>query len=428
MSSHRWGGNKSLKKRLHKPPKQTELQPEPTFDEMVPANGATPEQVRAKMYDKAVEGAWSPDSPGTLADAALPSEDEGGAPQAHAPDEALPAPETLLDAPEVEARPTLPEAAPAERPFVQLRIKEGAAPAEMEKVKGKIITDDHYNVLLTGPTIVRKPSGALLCIYLPGVLTEVMDSVYPVLTKVRMITDNRGLAAGAARVKAGQTRTRTKQVMSGVMGSMDPVGSMQFCRLTAYTAKNLEQWDALKPLWQAMSEQFAEHVPDRFKTQAEFASRTQPDWIIEGTPYTTITINNSYATGVHTDSGDLDEGFSNLAVCRRGNYSGGRLVFPQFHVAADLQHGDMILMDAHEWHGNTAIQCECGAPLDNGPCKVCHAERISVVAYFRTKMTTCGTYMEETEKKAAYGARRIDGPKTVEDENAEDLQAVTTTA
>lgn len=377
------------------------------------------------------------------------AESEGVAPQPHAPDEVLAEPwseETPgvplptengagdaahLTAPASDAEEdvgdTLESLLPAVRPQVRLRLQTQMAAPELEKLKGKVLREQHYNVLLSGPTVVRKPSGSLLCIYLPGVLEQEMQDLYPLLSTIRLLSDNRGLASGSVRVKAGTSRTRTKPVMSGVMGSMDPVGPMQYCRLTAFTAKNVEKWDKLLPLWQAIATQFETHVPDRFKTQVEYARRTPPEWVIKGTPFTTITINNSYSTGVHTDSGDLDAGFSTLAVARRGPYTGGVLTFPQFQVGADMQDGDLILMDAHEWHGNTLMHCACDGgtrELSSGPCKDCGAERISVVAYYRTKMEGCGDFDSEQAKKAAYGARRLDA----RDENAADLAAVSTKA
>jgi hypothetical protein len=82
-------------------------------------------------------------------------------------------------------------------------------------------------------------------------------------------------------------------------------------------------------------------------------------------------------------------------VClRRGTYTGGVLVFPRLRVAVDLQDRDLILMDAHEWHGNTAI---AGLP---------DAERISVVSYYRSAMATCGTPDQEHEKALANVLKR----------------------
>lgn len=119
-------------------------------------------------------------------------------------------------------------------------------------------------------------------------------------------------------------------------------------------------------------------------------------WVAQrnGTVYLT---GNTYPTGVHLDAGDLEAGFSTLACIRKGSYTGGQLVFPKYRVALDMHHGDLALIDAHEYHGNTVIVCVCGERR-NGLCDTCGAERISVVAYFRENMTRCGTYLEELAK------------------------------
>jgi hypothetical protein len=116
----------------------------------------------------------------------------------------------------------------------------------------------------------------------------------------------------------------------------------------------------------------------------------------------TFVTGNTYPTGVHTDKGDLDAGFSTIACLRRGEYTGGRLVFPEYRVAVDMHHGDLLLMDAHQYHGNTALVCACGTEPNNY-CRECGAERISVVSYFRSKVTECGSPDEELRK--ATGSR-----------------------
>jgi hypothetical protein len=154
----------------------------------------------------------------------------------------------------------------------------------------------------------------------------------------------------------------------------------------------------------------------------EFVRRTDADWMIPGTPFTTVTINNTWPTAVHTDKGDLDAGFSNLTVLRRGSYTGGVFVFPRYRIGFDLHDGDLILMNAHEWHGNTQIVCAtCGEKL-NGyhECErtvapltdaeetriINRVERISVVAYYRTRMVECGTIEDEAEKARVLSEQR----------------------
>jgi len=188
-------------------------------------------------------------------------------------------------------------------------------------------------------------------------------------------------------------------VFSGIMGAMDAGPGRGYCRLTNYTREHVEQWRHMLPFLQKIAVEFRNSVPDRFANQHAHAQDTERSWLVPGTPFTTITINNSYSTGVHTDKGDLDAGFSCLAVGRSGDYTGGWLCFPEYRVGVDMQHGDLLLMDAHQYHGNTQMVCACGEILSRKPCNLCGAERVSVVAYYRTKMTSCGTIEQENHKR-----------------------------
>jgi hypothetical protein len=191
------------------------------------------------------------------------------------------------------------------------------------------------------------------------------------------------------------TRTRTALVSSAIIGAVDPQGQTRYCPLTAWTGAETERFRELWPLFQAIADHFKRHVPDRYAAQMERTRDTRPEWVIAGTPFTTVTVNNTYPTGVHKDAGDLHEGFSTIGCLRRGAYTGGRLCFPEYRVAVDLQDGDLILMDAHEWHGNTAITKESD-----------DAERISVVCYYRTNMQHCGSADEEYQRALQVADRR----------------------
>ncbi len=147
-------------------------------------------------------------------------------------------------------------------------------------------------------------------------------------------------------------------------------------------------------------------VPERFAAQAREAAKTSPDWVIPGTPFSTITVNNSYPTGIHRDQGDLDAGFSTIAVFREGDFRGAKLVFPQYRVAVDLQDRDLILMDAHAWHGNTPLDPDPERDMNGHLVGDPGFERISVVSYFRTKIAACGSPEEEADKALAYAEKR----------------------
>lgn len=144
-------------------------------------------------------------------------------------------------------------------------------------------------------------------------------------------------------------------------------------------------------------------APERFANQMRMVERTQPEWVIAGTPFTTVTVNNTYPTGVHTDAGDLPEGFGNLAVLRYGEYRGGLFTFPRYRVGIDMQHRDVLICDVHEWHGNTAMEL-----LSED------AERISVVCYYRRDAHKCGTAADEAQRALLYQHRHEEGAQAAQ--------------
>jgi hypothetical protein len=297
---------------------------------------------------------------------------------------------------------------------IDLRLRARVPESELKSKVGKILGDEDYNLLLTGPARVRMPDNRPLCVYVPGALAGELDApgIYDILHSLQVRqTNNRGSASGSPGFitrhgaawkddpdrKGSHPQPYYRRVASTIVGAIDPMRQQKACRLTAWTGQNLPQWRALAPLLQRVAEVQADYVPERAAAQQAAADASHPAWIVPGTPFTTITVNNTYPTGVHTDKGDLDEGFSTISVLRRGEYTGGRLVFPEYRVAVDLRHGDLLLMDAHQYHGNTALVCACGTEPNNF-CRVCGAERISVVSYFRTKITQCGAPEEELHK------------------------------
>jgi len=301
---------------------------------------------------------------------------------------------------------------------VELRVRTRIHPDELEQKKGKVLADSDYNVLLTGPTNVFSPAGKILARYLPGALKQpgLLEGSYDTLHALKALqTNNRGLASGSPRIGrvAGSRWEYSASISSALLGAFDPKTPRYYCRLTAFSGNEAERYQKLFPLFEAIDHEFAEHEPERYGAQQAFIRNTHPDWRIADTAFTTVTVNNSYPTGVHTDKGDLDEGFSTLAVLRRGDYRGGVFVFPEFRFAVDMQDGDLLLMDAHQWHGNTALFCNvCGDRIGPGGTDnhdvTCQTERISIVAYYRTRMTECGSAEEEAAKASAWAEKTAD--------------------
>lgn len=293
--------------------------------------------------------------------------------------------------------------------MIDIRVRTTVPAVEIEEKLGKVLTPDDFNVLVTGDARLRKPDGSLLCIYRKGIVPlEMRELIRPILRSFRSAgTDNRGQASGTERVPGGQTRTRSALVPSSIIGAFEAQGSKKFCRLTAWTGRETEQFRELWPYFQFLGQVFARDVPNRYTAQMEEVHRTHPDWVIPDTPFTTITINNTYPTGVHKDKGDLDKGFSVLSTLRKGEYEGGVLTFPEYRVGVDMRDGDVLLMDAHEWHGNSRFVPDVPRrPRGMPDWDQLSYERISTVAYFRTNMVKCGDIPSEEQRRKLLAENR----------------------
>lgn len=76
-----------------------------------------------------------------------------------------------------------------------------------------------------------------------------------------------------------------------------------------------------------------------------------------------------------------------MIVIREGQWSGGHLVLPNWRIAVKLDNRDLIMFDAHEFHGNTQI-----VQLSK------KATRCSLVCYYREKMYLCKGADEELQQ------------------------------
>lgn len=306
----------------------------------------------------------------------------------------------------------------------EIRLTDVMPEAEQAKLGGKLLTDASYDrVVADEDTLVYKPDGSLLLALRKQVLPRNLCArAYVNLRDAAELTDNRGMASGviespqeAARqlaevtgeasrgvvTRKGATRMRPvkkdgtvsntnyagKSVRSGVVGYFDRNPRFPYCRLTAYNIRHPGRFDAARPYFAAIAEVFRETVPERYEAQMEMVRKTTPEFVISGTPWTTVTVNRNFRTAVHKDAGDLRAGFGVLTVFKAGEFTGGLFVFPAYRVAVDWETGDVLLADVHEWHGNTEI---VGAPG--------RFERLSCVLYYRERMHECGTPAEEVER------------------------------
>lgn len=263
---------------------------------------------------------------------------------------------------------------------------------------GREVTAADADLILTGDCDVFKPDGSLLLSLRRGVLSkEAMDAAWPLLYRSKdHVSLNRGIAAGGERqpyVKADGTLSNThvaEPTHSIVLGYYDRYPRMPYCRQTALVAEHLNEWEDTQPFLREIAEVYAKTAPDRYRAQMAKAAETSKDFVITGTPWTTLTVNHNWQTRLHTDKGDWigeGKGLGVITAITRGDFSGGTLIYPAYRIGADLRSGDVLFMDSHEAHANTAL---VGDPET--------FDRVSLVLYYRSKMAECGTAAEELER------------------------------
>ncbi len=180
------------------------------------------------------------------------------------------------------------------------------------------------------------------------------------------------------------------------------------CRLTHFTRVNYEKYNEGLPFIQKIDSMFQKLIPEAYECQLERANQ-KPHLKIPGTSFSTITINRNFRTALHKDAGDFKGGFGNLTVIRRGKYHGGYTVFPQFGVAVDVDSGDFLAMDVHQWHSNTPIYETPEDKLFNEKLEPAFKDnpevgtvgiynkytRLTFVCYLREKIAQCPDEIDE---------------------------------
>lgn len=269
-------------------------------------------------------------------------------------------------------------------------LKKQLTDQQTEKLKGKFLDDSHYDLLIQSDADGYDMQGNLLFRFRKNSIPfDILKNGYQSFEKSIELTDGRGISSGSSHKrirKDGSVSNITvgNKVESGNVGFMDASAMIHYCRKTAFAKKYFEEFKSGIPFVEYIDKLYSELCPNHYQKQIAIANATNKNYRIGDTSFTTVTVNRNFITAVHQDSGDYREGFGNLIVYREGSYDGGYFVLPQYRIAIDLQNTDVLFVDVHKWHGNTAFKNTSEDFM-----------RIAFVLYYREYMINCKRPSEE---------------------------------
>jgi hypothetical protein len=273
------------------------------------------------------------------------------------------------------------------------KLKKQLTDEQAEKLKGKYLNENNYDLLITEDADGYDLNGNLLFSFRKNAipLETLMLGVNSFKDSIEL-TESRGYASGSSHKrirKDGSVSNITvgNKVESGSVGFMDSGAMVKYCRKTAFAKNYFDKYKAGIPFVKFIDEKYKELCPDHYAKQKAIAQGTNKNYVIGDTAFTTVTVNKNFRTAVHQDAGDYPDGFGNLIAYREGDWTGGYFCLPQYKVAIDLQNTDILFVDVHKWHGNTDFINTEEDWL-----------RISFVIYYREYMYKCKQPAEELLK------------------------------
>ena len=174
------------------------------------------------------------------------------------------------------------------------------------------------------------------------------------------------------------------------------------CRLTYHTSQALKQYEEGKPYIHELDRWFKHIRPQEYKIQLDRAN-LQPDFKIDHTAFSTITMNRNFRTALHQDKGDFGH-IAVLSCLEYGKYSGCLFLMPGYGIGIDLRMDDILVANVGNYHANSEIyttkkQDEYNASLPKvfkgnpavGTVGIYEDySRITMVSYLREKLIDCG--------------------------------------
>ena len=254
------------------------------------------------------------------------------------------------------------------QPFENINCQKIVAPkilSDYQIQEGKFFNLNNYHTLINHHCDVYNEEGILLfSLRKKAIPTEISNiaRTYLLPSAMKCKNNNRYTASGK----------KDGTVKSMIAGYYDKakrrdvsyIGANNI-RLTAFSEKHPIEWGGSTLYVQYLDKLYSELWKEDYIPRKRTAE-TISYGMIPNTIFTTLTLNYNFRTACHIDKGDI--GYSILTTI--GNWNGCYLGYPQYGICINVEEGDFLIMNPHEYHCNT----EFNGNIQN---------RMSIVTYSR---------------------------------------------
>lgn len=158
-----------------------------------------------------------------------------------------------------------------------------------------------------------------------------------------------------------------------------------FCTSTSLATEKPKEHKIVCNFAKTLTDYYKKLCPEVYNDHYQIAQdKILPDWMIEGTPFSSGIINKNNALHYHFDSGNFKNVYSNM-VAFKSNCRGGHLSIPEYDIGLEIANNSVVLFDGQKiLHGVTPIKL-----LSK------NAYRFSIVYYTLQQMWNCEPLTKE---------------------------------
>lgn len=166
-----------------------------------------------------------------------------------------------------------------------------------------------------------------------------------------------------------------------------PVQQRDYCTPASLNRDYPAEKEVLFGYAREFSRILLEQYPEQHAISVQAIASVLPDWVMQGSVFTSGIINQDNPLQYHYDAGNFENTFSVMAVFKKET-AGGHLILPEYGLKLACQDSSLLIFDGQaELHGVSPIRK-----------MTAEAYRYSIVFYSLAQLCRCGTPKEEIRR------------------------------